>query len=254
MLCTIAIPAIAQGLPRASKDYLSFLPPEGLDRLYSSGELTNIAESINDLPLWQKSPFSESIRAAMKGFDSTIAAEGFFLIDAPALDREDLDSKIFNSFTAFSTLKGIQVYSASKGHMETFLYDASLVDSANHAQRLADAPVTEVPAHADYVVYEKEERTGDSYSKFHLDYDEENEVFAVAVSNLTNMNYLFFTLVDPGNLHTYFFVVPCQDRLVLYGLTAVKTGHFFGLERTKEKSFYYRMRALVSWFATNVNQ
>ena len=254
LLCVIAIPVIAQGLPRDSKDYLSFLPPEGLDRLYSSGEITNIAGTMDELPLWQKSPFADSIKAALQGFDSTIAAEGFFLIDLPNVPPDGLDPRIFNSFTAFSTLKGLQVYSVSQGKMETFLFDASLVDSADHTRRLQDQPVTVVPAQADFVVYEKEEQTGDSYAKFHLDFDQANDSFSIAVTNLTKMNYLFFTLVDPGNLHTFFFVVPCQDRIVLYGLTAVKTGHFLGLEKAKEKSFYYRMKALVSWFASSVRQ
>jgi len=254
MLCAVALPIMAQGPARVSKDYLSFLPPEGADRLFASGELTNIAGNIKDLPLWQKSPFSNEIGTPLQGFESTIAAEGFFLIDAPAVPREELDRKIFSSFTAFSSLKGLQVYSVSKGHMETFLFDASLVDPADHSRRLPDVVVTEVPTSSDYVVYEKEEQTGDSYARFHFDFDTSNDTFAVAVTNLTNMNYLFFTLVDPGNLRTYFFVAPCEDRLVLYGLTAVKTGHFFGLERVKEKSFYYRMRALVSWFESNMKQ
>jgi hypothetical protein len=254
LLCSIALPVIAQDLPRDSKDYLSFLPPGGLDKLYSSGELTNIAASINDLPLWQKSPFADTVRGALQGFDCTIAAEGFFLIDNPGVDPQNLDAKIFNTFTAFSSLKGIQVYSVSQGHMETFLFDASLVDASNRSKRLPDAVVTTVPAHADYVVYEKEEQTGDSYVKFHFDYDQQTDTFAVDVTNLTKMNYLIFTLVEPGNLHTYFYVVPCQDKLVLFGLTAVKTGHFFGLEKSKGKSFYYRMRALVTWFTDNLSK
>ncbi len=254
LLFVVTLPVIAQGLPRDSKDYLSFLPPEGLDRLFSSGELTNIAGKIDELPLWQKSPFADTIKAALQGFESTIAAEGFFLIDLPAAAPDGIDPRIFNSFTAFSTLKGLQVYSVSQGKMETFLFDASRVDEADHTKRLQDQPVTEVPAQSDFVVYEKEEQTGDSYAKFHIDFDQAGESFAVAVTNLTKMNYLFFTLVDPGNLHTFFFVVPCQDKIVLYGLTVVKTGHFLGLERAKEKSFYYRMRALVSWFAANVKQ
>lgn len=252
--CVVALPVIAQDIPKVSKDYLSFLPPEELNKLYANGEVTNIAGNIKDLPLWQKSPMADAIRGALQGFDSTIVAEGFFLIDKPDLDPQSLDAKVFNTFTAFSTLKGIQVYSVSQGHLETFLFDASLVDASDNKKRLPDVAVTTVPPQADYVVYEKEEQTGDSYAKFHFDYDEQNDTFAVNVTNLTSMKYLIFTLVDPGNLHTYFYVVPCQDKLVLYGLTAVKTGHFLGLEKSKEKSFYYRMRALVSWFADNVNK
>jgi hypothetical protein len=242
-------PVMAQG---SARDYLSFLPEKDQKTLFASGELTNIADDASGLPLWQKSPFSDKIRAALQGITGTIAAEGFYLIDLPAITRDALDLKIFRSFTAFSTMKGLQVYSVSKGHLETFLFDASLVDPADHSQRLPDPNVESVPSLADYVVYEKEERTGDSYVRFKLEYDASTDVFAISVSNLTDLKYLFFTLVAPGDLHTYFFVVPCQDSLLLYGLTVVKTHHFLGLERTKQKSFYYRMKALVSWFTANV--
>jgi len=253
-LCAVTFSAMAQSVERDSKNYLSFLPHEQQDKLFSLGEVTNIAQNIDGLTLWQKSPFADAIRSKLKDLNSTIAAEGFFLINKPSVAPEDLDPKIFNSFTAFSTLKGLQVYSVSLGHMETFLFDASLVNPANRSQRLPDTTVTTVPLQADYVVYEKEERTGDSYAMFHLDYDKDNDTFAVAVRNLTGINWLIFALVNPGNLQTLFYVVPCQDRLVVYGLTEVETGHFFGLEKAKQKSFYYRMRALVSWFADNITR
>src|SRR5271157_4227126 len=105
LLCALSLPAIAQGT--TAREYLSFLPQKDLDSLFASGELTRITGTFADLTLWQKGPFSDKIRAALQGFDSTIAAEGFFLFDPPALSRDDLDLKIFSSFTAFSKLKGL---------------------------------------------------------------------------------------------------------------------------------------------------
>jgi hypothetical protein len=249
LLCAFAMPALAQ---QTAREYLSFLPQKELESLFATNELTTIATTVAELPLWQKSPFSDKIQGEMQGIKSTIAAEGFFLIDLPSLPQEELDLKIFKSFTAFSTMKGLQVYSVSRGRMETFLFDASRVDPVDHMLRLPDPSVESVPNTANYVVYEKEEQTGDSYAQFQLDYEPTREAFAISVTNLTEIKYLFFTLVAPGDLHTHYVIVPCQDKLVLYGLTMVKTGHFLGLEKTKGKSFYYRMKALVSWFAANV--
>ncbi|HET6450055.1 MAG TPA: DUF6675 family protein [Spirochaetia bacterium] len=255
LLCAVSLPLAAQGAARTSRDYLGFLPSKALDTLYSTGEVTGIAATINDLPLWQSSPFAGDIRAALAGFSSTIAAEGFFLIDAPrAADPAGIDAKIFNSFTAFSSLKGLQVYSVSKGRPETFLFDASRVDPADRTRRLPDTLVTEVPPQAEFVVYENEEQTGDSYVRFQFRHGEPGDPFLVSVENLSAMHWLAFTLVEPGNLRTYFTVVPFPDHLVLYGLTTVKTARLLGLERVKEKSFYYRLRALVSWFAGNVGK
>jgi hypothetical protein len=248
------MPALAGGAERSSADYLSFLPADVRETLYSSGEVSTIAARIDRLPLWQNSPFAAGIRDSLEGFDSSIAAEGLFLIERPDVAPEELNPRIFNSFTAFSTLKGLQAFSVSRQRMETFLYDASLVDPADRRRRLPDTTVTSVPPRAEYTVYEKEEQTGDSYAKFSFVYDAANDSFDVSVTNLTAMHWLVFTLADPGNVRTYFHVVPCRDRLILYGLTSVKTYRLLGLERTKEKSFYNRMRALVSWFTDNVGK
>jgi hypothetical protein len=249
LLCALSLPAMALG---TAKDYLSFLTDEEMKTLTTSGELMSSKGTAAELPLWQKSPFSEKIRAATKGMDSTLAAEGIYLIDAPALPRDELDLRIFRAFTAFTSMKGLEAMSVSKGHMETFIFDASLVDPADRSKRLPDPSVESVPARATYDVYEKEEQTGDSYVRFQVDFDAASDIFAVSLTNLTDMKYLIFTLVTPGHLHTYFYVVPCQDKLVLYGLTVAETAHLFGLEKVKIKSFYNRMKALVTWFAANV--
>jgi hypothetical protein len=249
LLCSLSLPAMALG---TAKDYLGFLTDEELKTLVSTGELTNIKGTVSDLPLWKKTPFNEKIRAATAGMDTTLAAEGIYLIDAPSLPRDELDLRIFKSFTAFTSMKGLEALSVSKGRMETFIFDAAMVDSADHSKRLPDPSVQSVPPRATYDVYEKEEQTGDSFVRFQVDFDAATDVFAVSLTNLTEMKYLFFTLVTPGHLNTYFFVVPCRDKLVLYGLTVAETARLFGLEKVKIRSFYNRMKALVSWFAANV--
>jgi len=254
LLCITLSPALAQGAERGSRDYLGFLPADALDKLYAVGEVSNIAASIDQLPLWQRSPLASNVREALKGFDSTVSAEAFFLIARPSVTPGELNARIFNTFTAFSTLKGIEVFSVSKQRMETFLYDASLVDSADTKKRLPDVAVTSVPSRAEYTVYEKEEQTGDSYARFSFHYEDQSNTLEVAVTNLTPMNWLLFRLAEPGSIRTYFYVVPCQDKLILYGITSVKTARLLGLERTKDKSFYNRMRALVTWFANNVGR
>lgn len=251
LLCALSLPAMARGTAR---DYLGFLTDEEMTTLTTSGELTNVKGTASELPLWQKSPFNEMIREATKGMDTTLAAEGYFLLDAPALPRDELNLRIFRSFTTFSSMRGLEALSVSKGRMETFIFDAAMVDPADRSKRLPDPTVQSVPAHATYDVYEKEEQTGDSYVRFQLDFDESNDVFAVSLTNLTEMKYLIFTLVTPGHLHTYFYVVPCEDKLVLYGLTVAETAHLFGLEKIKIKSFSNRMKALVTWFAANVKR
>lgn len=59
-------------------------------------------------------------------------------------------------------------------------------------------------------------------------------------------------MVSPGDLLTAVFVVPYDDKLLVYGITVAKTFSFFGIERSKTTSLYTRMEALVTWFSNNL--
>lgn len=244
----VSVSAYTQG---TASDYFSFLPDSIRQELFSKGTVGDTGSSIGELKLWQSSPFASVIQASYGSNASTIAAESWFLLNKPAfhsIDEQNL--KIFESFTAFSTMKGLLVYSESLKKMETFIYDSYRVDSLDTKQRLANPSETTAPNAAVYYLYQKEEQTGDIYSR--MDYTSHGTWFEVTLTNETPLKYLILTLVKPRELKTTFYLVPLDDKIILYGITVAKTPTLFGLEKLKRKSFFNRMNALASWVQSNL--
>ncbi|HNY20881.1 MAG TPA: hypothetical protein PKO22_01900 [Treponemataceae bacterium] len=245
--CVLA-PAFAE---QNAHDYTVFLSKEDQSTLFEKGELTGFASRLANLTLWRSVPFAAEVREACPDGPSTIAAEALFLIDRPvSTDAADLDRKILKSFTSFSTMKGLLAYSDSKKKMETFIFDSYRVNSLTDRQAMSDPDIADAPNQSSYTIYQKEEQTGDVYSSMNIGLMGGYDI--VTLTNLTELKFLGLRLVAPQELRTVFVVVPLGDKIALYGVTVANTPSFFGLERLKEKSFFYRMKALASWFQGNL--
>ncbi len=241
-------PALAQNWV---SDNLTFLSASEQMRLIDTGELTGFGASLQDLTLWNRAPFATSVRQSMPDRPSTIAAEGLFVMEKPAVvSASELNLKIIRSLTAFSTMKGLLVYSDSQKKMETFIYDSSRIDALKTRHMIPDPAFSEMPPHAEYILYQREEQTGDVYSAMTIDMAGGN--IKAVMTNLTELDFLGFRLVAPEQLKTLFIIMPIGDKIVLYGVTTANTPRLFGLERIKQKSFFYRMKALASWFESNL--
>lgn len=240
--------AFAQGSAAA---YLNYLPQDIRAELFSKGTIGDMGGTLEELKLWRSSPLAQDVGAAFNGRESTIAAESWFILPKPSYGSEaERDLKIFRSFTSFTTMKGLLVYSESLKKMETFIYDSYRVDSLENKRRLADPGETETPTQASYFLYQKEEQTGDVYSEMH--FLSHGNWFEVSLENRTPMKYLLFTLVQPRELKTIFYIIPTDDKLLLYGATVARTPTFLGIEKLKRSSFFNRMKALASWIQHNL--
>lgn len=240
--------AVAQG---SAADYLGFLPQDARTELLAKGTIGDMGGKLDDLAFWRSSPIASEIGAAFAGRESTITGESWFVLPKPSYGSEaERDLKIFKSFTTFSTMKGLLVYSESLKKMETFIYDSYRVDSLELKKPLPDPIETKAPAQASYLLYQKEEQTGDVYSE--MSFVSRGSYFEVTLTNLTPMKYLFLTLVQPHELKTVFYLIPADDKLLLYSATLARTPTFLGLEKLKRSSFFNRMKALASWIQLNI--
>jgi hypothetical protein len=74
------------------------------------------------------------------------------------------------------------------------------------------------------------------------------------IRNLTSMRYLFFRMAKPGDCLTLMLLIPVGDRILFYGVVGAHTGRLLGLERSKEDSFYNRLKAMYGWFAKSMEE
>ena len=66
------------------------------------------------------------------------------------------------------------------------------------------------------------------------------------------MHYLFFPMVRPGNSVTLILLIPAGGQLLFYGAIGAHTLRLPGLARSREDSFYNRLKAIYGWFGERV--
>lgn len=229
-------------------DVLSFLSPADRSTLDQQGVVTVFADRYSGLHLGKGSPFEAAVAAQFDQRDSTLAAEALFLVPVslpPA--GPDRDRDLQKALTSVSTMKNLQVYSTSLKRMETFIFDAYRTQTTDKGTRLPDP---DPAASIEFTMFQNEEQTGESFTRY--SFAQEPRWYRVTLTNLTSLNYGIFPLVSPGDLLTTVFVVPVDDKLLIYGVTVAKTVSLFGLERTRTASLYNRMAALVTWLTNNL--
>jgi hypothetical protein len=79
-------------------------------------------------------------------------------------------------------------------------------------------------------------------------------VLALRNENLTPMRYLGMTMIKPAQSLTWLVLIPYEGNLLFYGLACARTASFLGLEKTKEDSFYNRLKAIYGWYAAEVGK
>ena len=67
--------------------------------------------------------------------------------------------------------------------------------------------------------------------------------------NKTKMKYKFIPMVKPEKMSINLFILPMEDGLLFYGVSAAETTSFLGLERSNKESFYNRIKAMYNWFS-----
>jgi hypothetical protein len=236
-------------LPSAAA-YLGFLDGPLRSELLAKRSLSDAGGSLDELALWRRAPFAPLLRRAVAGRLSTLAAESWSVLDVPPVGGEERDLRIFRGFTAFSSMKGLRARSPIFDWMEDFLLESYRVVSAENPSRLPDPSEPSAPVSATYVLYGREALVGEVL--YELRFASHETWFEVALSNLTPMKSLLFRLVEPRELITLFYVIPTEDRILLYGLTLAKTALIPGIAGIERRSLANRMMALGSWFEGNL--
>jgi hypothetical protein len=61
-------------------------------------------------------------------------------------------------------------------------------------------------------------------------------------------------MVQPTQSLTWLVLIPHEGNLLFYGLACARTASLLGLEKTREDSFYNRLKAIYGWYATEIGE
>ncbi len=245
LLLALAVPLFPQAAPDAST-YFSFLPAADRETLLSKGDLEVSGARQSDLRLVSKAPFAGELGSELVA-GSTVAIEGLFLFPRPAGNAE---LGIYNAVNSIASMEGLEYYSLSKKAYDKLILASYRVQSAEHADKVADPTFTAVPPYQKAVIFQKDNRLGDGLSE--VVWKQTPQGLVMTLSNLQPLKYGILPLVDPGNLKMLFVVIVLADKVAVYGVMEAKTASLFGLERSKDENFRNRMRALAGWLGKRI--
>lgn len=235
--------------PGGAEDLLNAaLAPALREELASRGEIRRTLWEEDAPALIPDLPLKPEILAAVTALEPGVGVEVLYLYKS---GRRELDSaenllRIYNILRSVGTMEGILYYSASRDKMRTLFEESCLIDSPQSRRRLPDPVFRAIPATDGSYNLQKDLTFGENV--YQTDYFAGDGYLASKTRNLTTMRYLLLPVIKPGNSLSYFILVPHQDQIVFYGLTVARTMSFFGIEKSREESFYNRIKAMIAWF------
>lgn len=190
--------------------------------------------------------FAEAIRADLNAIDPKIGVEVLFLVAAPhGLDR--VDARLLTTLQSFSTMEGIEYYSATRDRMRTLFHESYVVAGPASSERLPDPHVPALPESDQIYVYQRDSSFGRNVLE--LNYTVTDTAIRLQMRNLTRMNYQgIVPAVGPGDLSLDLVVYPFGEHLLFYGNSGARPLSLLGMEARVQRSFYNRLVALYHWF------
>jgi hypothetical protein len=229
-----------------------FVPPGLFDRLAEEGELRNSLHRNSPPKLIPDVPARREIEQKIEALGMSVGTEVLIVYKKESVDFDSPDSRvqIYNILRSMSTMTGIQYYSASRERMRTLFTQSYVVDGPEAQNRLPDPVVDEIPSFSKLYAFQEDLTFGENLYVTEFRYS--GDYFLVDSRNLTTMHYFFLPMVKPGNSLTMILLIPSGQEILFYGAVGAHTMRLFGLERSREDSFYNRMKAIYGWFTERV--
>jgi hypothetical protein len=228
----------------------ALFPPGVAAELQAGGTARRTFRGAEGLAFFPRLPLHDETSRRIAALEPTIGVE-MAVSYKPTRGPAGGDRRtIYNALNAVSSLKGIEYFSASRGRMRTFFYDAAFVETAEGDRRLPDP--TRESAPGDGFVERRYASLEDStFGRYVVEatYRAEQDSYVLGFQNAGTIRKMLISFVKPGELVSTIAVVPTEDRIVLYGFSCVRAPNVLGLVEAKgEDSFTNRLVALMTWF------
>ena len=248
LACTTIALLLSAALCPAETTVAALLPQQLYDRLLSEGELRNSLHEDSPPQMIPDVSARGEIEERIRELEFTVGTEVLSVYRNENVDFDTPESRlrIYNILRSISTMKGIQYYSASRERMRTLFSGSYVVDGPGAEKRLPDPVVREIPAYSKLYVHQEDLTFGKNIyaTEFHY----AGDYFLLDSTNLTTMHYFFFPMVKPENSVTLILLIPSGEQLLFYGAIGAHTMRLLGLARSREDSFYNRLKAIYGWF------
>ncbi len=232
---------------------LAFLEKDQRETLWEEGELTQfhfdnfIPAYIPDIPL------REELEEVLGREELNMGIEGLFFYrdfdwEAYKKDPQGELLRMYNTLRAVSRLEGTEYYSASREKMRTFFSESWVIaDLESPKERLPDPLVEKIPPRDTILIHQRDLSFKNHESTMDFVYRE--PLIWVYIINQTTLFYDgWLRAVGKGRMQIHLTVVPTEEGLLLYGITAARAINVGVFKKRANASFYNRLRALSDWY------
>ncbi len=231
-----------------------YLQPDVLLSLEAAGELRGSLTDGAEPRLLPLLPRREQILEEVRGLELTVGVEilAVYPGTGAALDTPEGLLRLYNLMHAVSGMTGLEYYSASRRRMRTLFAESYRIDDPEGRRPLPDRVFQEIPAVERAYLYQRDLTFGSTV--YQVEYFHDSGVLCLHTSNLTPMRYLGIPMIKEGMSLSWICLIPFGQRILFYGLTGGKTIKFLGLEKGKsrEESFYNRLKAIYGWYTRSL--
>ena len=236
----------------ASDNILDYLSPEERSTLYSEGEISRYFYDKDQPEYLFKTIFSDELLNELSTLDISIGVESLYYLKYSNVinSKSATPISIYNTLLSIETMKGIEYYSQSRKKMRTLFTESYEIVSPDNLKHVADPVIKTIPQVLNRYLLQTDKTFGENI--YETVYKFEGSAIWVNMVNTTKMKYKFIPMVKPGKMSVNLFILPIEDGLLFYGVSAAETASFFGLEKAKKESFYNRIKAMYNWFSNQL--
>jgi hypothetical protein len=225
------------------------------DALMQTGEITRLQEDGFSSLLLPDRELAGKVLQDFKKLQPAFLVETLYVIPVQKgiAQGEDFRLKIYNILHKIDTMKGLQYWSASNERFQTMFNDAYVIANPDSEKPLPNPQAVSIPAYDKIYVYQDDARFGENTYETVYRYYQAGR-FRVSMKNLTRLFYGFLPIVQRENLLLDMVVFSGEDYLVFYGCIGADVFSVFGMQDRLLPSFSNRIRALFSWFNSNMER
>lgn len=220
--------------------------------LASTNTLTRLIEPNETPDLIPSTSLDRSVREALTSVKYSVGVESVFI--APYSHTGDGSHLLawYNTLRSVSKLRGVEYYSTLFRKTRVLFRDSYAVDGESTQRPVPDPLVRELPSDDSILIKQDDSTFG--VNLFKLRYRAADDSISMSMSNLNSLNLFLVPVVGPGNMVMEIVVLPYKGYRVFYGCVVVRVATFLGFESFIRDSFYYRVKALYSWFDANTER
>jgi hypothetical protein len=213
-----------------------------LKRYFRTGGLPSLIPEIN---------YKNDILSNFRSLNPTIGAEILLLGPSVPESQTPSNQQMLDALTDIATLSGLSYYSPDKKQQQTFFNNVFPVDGPTD-EKPVQATAYDV-GNGETSFYARFDDDTLGYYNCEMKYRHRGGSVSIEMINTTTIRLGIFPVARPGRAHSFYLLMPYEDRYLFYGVTSVKTINLFGLAESKKAEFFYKTKAVYKWMMEQMN-